>query len=70
MDVDINTNVSNIDVEMAQAGPQGFSAYQVAVKNGFVGSEQEWLDSLVGEQGDSVTNVEINDDGELLITIG
>jgi len=25
---------------------QGLSAYQVAVKNGFVGTEQEWLDSL------------------------
>jgi len=32
---------------------KGDSAYQVAVKNGFVGTEQEWLDSLVagGEGG-------------------
>ena len=29
----------------------GLSAYQIAVKNGFVGTEQEWLDSLVGPQG-------------------
>lgn len=27
-------------------GPPGLSAYEVAVKNGFKGTEQEWLDSL------------------------
>lgn len=32
-------------------GPEGLSAYQVAVANGFVGSEQDWLDSLVGGGG-------------------
>lgn len=30
----------------------GLSAYEIAVKNGFVGSEQDWLDSIKGEQGD------------------
>jgi hypothetical protein len=29
----------------------GLSAYEIAVNNGFVGTEQQWLDSLVGEQG-------------------
>lgn len=29
-------------------GPQGLSAYDVAVNNGFNGTEQEWLDSLGG----------------------
>jgi autotransporter adhesin len=29
-------------------GDQGFSAYQVAANNGFVGTEQQWLDSLAG----------------------
>jgi len=29
-------------------GPEGDSAYEVAVANGFVGTEQEWLDSLSG----------------------
>lgn len=33
-------------------GPQGDSAYQVAVDNGFVGTEEEWLESLVGPQGE------------------
>lgn len=34
------------------AGADGASAYQVAVGNGFTGTEQEWLDSLKGEKGD------------------
>lgn len=29
------------------------SAYDIAVRNGFVGTEQDWLDSLKGEKGDS-----------------
>ena len=32
-------------------GPTGLSAYQVAVNNGFQGTEQQWLDSLVGPRG-------------------
>lgn len=32
-------------------GPPGRSAYEVAVAEGFVGIEQEWLDSLVGPIG-------------------
>ena len=37
-----------------QPGPEGSdgkSAYEVAVENGFSGTEQEWLDSLVGADG-------------------
>lgn len=33
-------------------GPQGLSAYQVAVANGFAGTQPEWLASLKGEKGD------------------
>ena len=33
-------------------GDQGESAYQVAIQNGFTGTEQEWLDSLKGDKGD------------------
>lgn len=32
-------------------GPPGDSAYQVAVKNGFVGTEAQWLESLKGPEG-------------------
>lgn len=37
-------------------GPQGIpgkSAYLTAIDNGFVGSEEQWLASLVGPQGDA-----------------
>lgn len=32
-------------------GINGLSAYEIAVKNGFAGTEQEWLDSLKGDPG-------------------
>lgn len=35
----------------ALQGDQGLSAYQVAVAAGFDGTEQQWLDSLVGPPG-------------------
>lgn len=33
-------------------GIQGLSAYQVAVQEGFVGTEEEWIQSLKGDKGD------------------
>ena len=44
----------NTDSFVAATGGQGTpgdSAYQVAVSNGFVGTETQWLTSLVGAQG-------------------
>jgi hypothetical protein len=41
--------------ERGDIGPDGLSAYEVAVVNGFVGTEAEWLFSL------SVQNVAISD---------
>lgn len=38
-------------------GPPGESAYEIAVDNGFVGTEAEWLESLVGEDGLSAYEV-------------
>lgn len=38
--------------EPGPPGPQGKSAYEVAVDNGFAGTEAEWLASLKGERGD------------------
>lgn len=32
-------------------GPAGKSAYQLAVEGGFVGTQEEWLISLIGPQG-------------------
>jgi hypothetical protein len=39
-------------------GADGSSAYEVAVANGFVGTESEWLASLVGPAGPSGPNVD------------
>lgn len=36
----------------AHSGKNGSSAYEVAVENGFSGTEEEWLLSLKGEKGD------------------
>lgn len=38
-------------VTVTERGPEGKSAYRVAVDNGFVGTEDEWLESLVGPEG-------------------
>lgn len=38
------------------AGVFGRSAYSLAVKNGFKGNEQEWLESLKGDSGANGTN--------------
>ena len=40
-------------------GDNGLSAYEIAVSNGFVGSEAAWLASLEGEPGPAGTNVTI-----------
>lgn len=46
--------VENITTHLLAAapGPRGFSAYQTAVQNGFVGTEAEWIASLKGVKGD------------------
>ena len=38
-------------VERGLRGPKGKSAYQIAVENGFIGNESEWLESLHGAPG-------------------
>lgn len=35
-------------------GPGGPSAYEVAVANGFIGTEEEWLASLRGPPGEVI----------------
>lgn len=41
-------------------GNDGKSAYQIAVDNGFKGSEKDWLDSLKGTKGDPAPELDIN----------
>lgn len=64
-------------------GKDGKSAYQIALDNGFIGTETAWLESLKGERGTDgingidgqdgadgigISNVVINSDGELVLT--
>jgi hypothetical protein len=51
------------DLSGAQ-GIQGLSAYQVAVQQGFEGTEAEWLISLKGEKGEKGNTGEKGDTGE------
>lgn len=37
--------------EVGQIGPRGKSVYEIAVENGYQGTEDEWLETLVGPQG-------------------
>ena len=46
--IELNTNPIPIN------GDNGLSAYQIAVNNGFIGTEQEWLDSLKLKQWNSI----------------
>ena len=39
------------------SGTDGKSAYEIAVDNGFVGTEDQWLDSLKGERGEKGTSI-------------
>ena len=46
----------------------GKSAYDIAVENGFVGSESEWLDSLVGKDGEKGDKGDKGDTGDRGLT--
>ena len=46
------------------SGAAGKSAYEIAVDNGFVGTETEWLESLNGKQGATFTPY-VSSSGEL-----
>ncbi len=43
--------------ENAGEGAPGKSAYEIAVENGFVGSEKEWLESLEGDNNLDVVEI-------------
>lgn len=57
---DVTENSKNLDFQVSDVqyipvpgpqGPEGKSAYEVAVNEGYVGTEEEWLQSLIGPQG-------------------
>lgn len=43
---------NNSTIEFTSIGEPGLSAYQLAVANGFIGTETEWLVSLQGQSAD------------------
>lgn len=47
----LNTTYCDTKYTGTQVAAYGFSAYDLAVKNGFEGDENEWLASLQGERG-------------------
>lgn len=56
---DLDNRINNIQLtpgSPGQDGTDGKSAYEIAQDNGFQGSEQDWLASLVGPSGQNGTN--------------
>jgi len=48
IDVVVSPSISTVAVVAGIPGPAGLSAYQVAVSNGFSGTEAQWLASFGG----------------------
>lgn len=53
--------ISDLSGAVGMTGPQGKSAYEVAVANGFVGTEAQWLESLKGSGGSGIDATLAND---------
>lgn len=57
-------NVGNIKGEKGDkgdTGEDGLSAYEVAVNNGFIGTQEQWLASLKGEKGDKGQDADLTE---------
>ena len=49
----IQNQTQNLDGHIdGMRGARGYSAYEIAVQEGYVGTESEWLASLKGDEGD------------------
>jgi hypothetical protein len=53
MEIKTKTLRGNVGSIFAVDGQDGKSAYEVALDNGFEGTEEEWLASLKGEKGET-----------------
>lgn len=51
------SGVWSVGVRFSEPGSQGLSAYQIAVANGFSGSEEDWLTMLEGIDGASAYQI-------------
>lgn len=71
---DFSPSFGRIDADLRIGGVirglDGKSAYQIAVENGFEGTEDEWLESLEGEEGYSPSvQLERKENGVLITAI-
>lgn len=57
----VETDQNPSVITNTSVGPQGLSAYLVAVSNGFIGTEQEWVESLYGNPKDLVVTKGVNE---------
>lgn len=48
---------------------RGYNAYEVAVLNGFKGTEEEWLASLKGEKGDKGDKGDKGEQGDMQMNV-
>ena len=69
----LESKITEVDKIIAEGieTAQGKSAFEIAVENGFIGTESEWLESLKGKKGadgKSITSTEINESRELVLT--
>ena len=57
MELETEENNFKMDLNATETlkGADGLSAYEVALKNGFEGSEEEWLNSLHGYDDTEIT---------------
>lgn len=63
-DIDVENVTEEVDVDVdGVRGARGYSAYEVAVQNGFVGTKTEWLASLKGETGEKGDTGETGSEG-------
>ena len=63
--------IDNGELGGGGSGTAGKSAYEIAVDNGFVGTETEWLESLKGEQGEagrSITGITTDENNNVIVT--
>lgn len=61
--------LATIKGETGTAGPkgdEGKSAYDIALENGFTGTEQQWLDSLKGGEGRGIVKVEYSEEDKCI----
>lgn len=52
LEIDLEAVPQDLEVEVQEIGPQGLSAYEVYLQTGGTLSEEEWLQTLIGPQGE------------------